>query len=193
MQMGVMQVMEAMEAMKVMKVMKVEGGIDRAKLTRRSVAFLARITSITVITFITATATAADKPFAAPQVAEHVPDTGAGGLAQVTLSLLVVLAAVFAAAWVVRRLRGFGGASSRAIQIIADAPLGTKERAVLIQVGGQQLLVGVAPGQINLLHVLAQNVGDAPPATGDGQQGLAVSVGQARPDFKAILKRSLGL
>jgi flagellar protein FliO/FliZ len=154
---------------------------------------LVGVTVVTLVTLVTATASAADKPFAAPQVAEHVPDTGAGGLAQVTLSLLLVLAAVFAAAWVVRRLRGFGSASSRAIQIIADAPLGTKERAVLIQVGGQQLLVGVAPGQINLLHVLAQNVGEGAPATGESQQGLVPPAAPARPDFKAILKRSLGL
>jgi flagellar protein FliO/FliZ len=110
------------------------------------------------------------------------------------LSLLLVLAAVFAAAWVTRRLRGFGNPSSRAIQIIADAPLGTKERAVLIQVGGQQLLVGVAPGHVNLLHVLTENVpngqvGNTPAGPAHG----ADAGSPTRPDFKAILKRSLGL
>jgi flagellar protein FliO/FliZ len=32
--------------------------------------------------------------------------------------------------------------------------LGTRERAVLLQVGDQQLVVGVAPGRVQTLHVL---------------------------------------
>jgi flagellar protein FliO/FliZ len=151
------------------------------------------VTIVTFVTLVTSAAPAAEKPFAAPQVAEHVPATTAGGLAQVTLSLLLVLAAVFAAAWVVRRLRGFGSASSRAIQIIADAPLGTKERAVLIQVGGQQLLVGVAPGQVSLLHVLTQRVGDGQSEVSDSSPAQAPSPTSQALDFKSILKRSLGL
>ena len=67
--------------------------------------------------------------------------------AQVTLSLVLVLAAVFAAAWVVRRLRGFGKFGAGAIEIVADIALGAKERAVLVQVGKQQLLLGVTPGR----------------------------------------------
>ena len=34
--------------------------------------------------------------------------------------------------------------------------LGGKERIVLVQVGEQQLLVGVAPGSLRTLHVLDQ-------------------------------------
>ena len=133
-----------------------------------------------------ATAAAAEKAFAAPHVADHVPASNAGSLAQVTLSLLVVLAAVFAAAWVVRRLRGVGKFGSNVIEIIADTSLGTKERAVLIQIGNQQLLLGVTPGQVTTLHVLPEPVTTqrTPALTGDAA---------ARPDFKAILKRSLGL
>lgn len=132
---------------------------------------------------------AAEKPFAAPQVAQPAPVATAGSLAQVTLSLLLVLAAVFAAAWVVRRLRGFGKFGTNAIQIIADAPLGTKERAVLIQVGSQQLLLGVAPGRVSTLHVLTERVGDGQQAIGE----QAAPDSPVRPDFKAIFKRSLGL
>ncbi|MGH8176240.1 MAG: flagellar biosynthetic protein FliO [Steroidobacter sp.] len=131
------------------------------------------------------------KPFAAPQAADPVAATGAGSLAQVTLSLVLVLAAVFAAAWAVRRLRGFGKFGASAIEIVADVALGAKERAVLVQVGKQQLLLGVTANQVNTLHVLTENVVieqrsfTNPSAPGGG--------GDARPDFKAILKRSLGL
>lgn len=141
------------------------------------------------------TLAAEGKPFAAPRIAEHVPVSTAGSLVQVTLSLLLVLAAVFAAGWVVRKLRGFGKFQSDAITIIADLPLGTKERAVLVQVGNQQLLLGVAPGRVNTLHVLAEPVGKDQISLGQvTPEGEAQAREFAnRPDFKAILKRSLGL
>lgn len=109
---------------------------------------------------------------------------------QVTLSLLLVLAVVFAAAWLMRRLRGFGNAGQGAIEIIADVPLSTKERAVLVQVGKQQLLLGVAPGRVNTLHVLSEPVVvDSGRRTTDTELTPAAT----RPDFRAILRRSLGV
>jgi len=147
-----------------------------------------------LLAVLTSVAHAAEQPFAAPETAKAVSAGPAAGLAQVTLSLMLVLAAVFAAAWVVRRLRNFGRPGAGAINIIADVALGTKERAVLIQVGAQQLLLGVAPGQVNTLHVLAE-----PVRTNDAQRGgggdeiSPSSPSSPRPDFKSILKRSLGL
>jgi flagellar protein FliO/FliZ len=138
-------------------------------------------------------ALAAEQPFAAPESVTGAP-SAAGGLAQVTLSLMLVLAAVFAAAWVVRRLRNFGRPGAGAINIIADVALGTKERAVLIQVGAQQLLIGVAPGRVNTLHVLAEPVRIDDAQRGGGGDELSPSSSPSpRPDFKSILKRSLGL
>jgi flagellar protein FliO/FliZ len=141
-----------------------------------------------------AIAQAADKPFAAPQV-NHAPVSPTSGLAQVTFSLLLVLAVIFAAAWAVKRLRGGSYRGANALHVVADLSLGPKERAVLIQVGQQQLLVGVAPGQVTTLHVLAENVTTNTPAT---QSVESASNEQATPPapadaFKAILKRSLGL
>ena len=136
---------------------------------------------------------AAEQPFAAPEAVTGAP-SAAGGLAQVTLSLMLVLAAVFAAAWVVRRLRNFGRPGAGAINIIADVALGTKERAVLIQVGAQQLLLGVAPGRVNTLHVLPEPVRMNDAQRGGGGDELSPSSSPSpRPDFKSILKRSLGL
>lgn len=130
---------------------------------------------------------AAAERFAAPQTAEPAATSPASGLLQVTLSLAVVLAVVFAAAWLVRRLRGFGRLAPGTVEVLADVPVGQKERAVLVQVGKQQLLLGVAPGQVRTLHVLPENVEvkrELPSPAGTPAQ---------TPDFKAILKRSLGL
>jgi flagellar protein FliO/FliZ len=143
---------------------------------------------------LAAVAYAAEQPFAAPETAKAVSTSAAGSLAQVTLSLILVLGAVFASAWLVRRLRNFGRPGAGAIRIVADVALGTKERAVLIQVGAQQLLVGVAPGRVNTLHVLAEPVRTNDAQRGGGADELSPSSSPSpRPDFKSILKRSLGL
>jgi flagellar protein FliO/FliZ len=139
---------------------------------------------------LAAPAVFAAEKFAAPKPNETAAAVGAGGLAQVTLSLLLVLAAVFAAAWVVRRLRGFGKFGNGALQVVTEIAVGTKERVVLIQVGSQQLLIGVAPGRVSTLHVLSEPVSTAT------NTGTVVSTNGSIPpshDFKAILKRSLGL
>lgn len=155
----------------------------------RGVALRGFVTSVAVTLFcLAAPMVFAAEKFAAPQPSESATAVGAGGLAQVTLSLLLVLAAVFAAAWAVRRLRGFGKFGDSALQIITEVAVGTKERVVLVQVGKQQLLLGVAPGRVNTLHVLSEPVATQPPAatTPDGMS-------PPNADFKAILKRSLGL
>ncbi|WP_184333304.1 flagellar biosynthetic protein FliO [Povalibacter uvarum] len=155
-----------------------------ARVGRSVLAFMTVVASATVIA---SAALAADQPFAAPQAVERAAPVGAGSLLQVTFSLLLVLGAVFAAAWLVRRLRGLGGPGTEAIRVVAATALGAKERAVLVQVGKQQLLLGVTPGQVSLLHTLNESIDvNAPRGNDAGDAAL-------KPEFKAILKRSLGL
>lgn len=161
---------------------------------KRVVACIAYVTSLV---FVAGSAWSAE-PFAAPRAAEPVTTSPAAGLVQVTFSLLLVLAAVFAAAWVVRRLKGFGRVAPGAIEVIADVALGPKERAVLVQVGKQQLLIGVAPGNVNTLHVLAEPIETASrtPALSQATAQQSTSGATQIPphlQFKTILKRSLGL
>jgi flagellar protein FliO/FliZ len=171
--------------------------ISAASTARRVLPRIAFTFWAAFIAASAALAAEAEKPFAAPQAAERVATPGAGSLVQVTLSLVLVLGAVFAAAWLVRRVKTFGKFSSGPIEILADVSIGAKERAVLVQVGGKQLLLGVAPGRVNTLHVLEQPVApDGLRATGYGQSQLTAdthSGAAQRPDFKSILKRSLGL
>ncbi len=128
------------------------------------------------------------RPFAAPQATE-LPATGAGSFVQVTIALAIVLAAVFAAAWLMQRLRTFGGRGTGAIQVITSIALGAKERAVLVQLGKQQVLLGVAPGRVSTLHVLAE-----PLQSQDSGTDTIPGGGQTEtPNFKALLRKSLGL
>jgi flagellar protein FliO/FliZ len=87
-------------------------------------------------------------------------------LVQVLGSLGVVLALVLALAWLAKRLSRTRTAQTRGLRLIGGISLGAKERIVLVQVGDQQLLVGVAPGCLQTLHVLqqplAENAGKTP-------------------------------
>ncbi len=144
----------------------------------------ARAASTTVSAAASAALAAASsvaRPFAAPDMAAGPSPAGFGGLGEVTLALCVVLIVIFALAWVTKRVRAVAGRAD-ALAVLAEVRIGPKERAVLIRVGAAQLLVGVAPGQVNTLHVLPQpvEVGRAPGAASD------------RPSFRAQLLKSLG-
>jgi flagellar protein FliO/FliZ len=94
---------------------------------------------------------APSRPFAAPSAAETVP-APAAGLAQVTLSLLLVLGAVFVAAWLLRRMRGLQRTrSAEGLTVLAEVAVGQRERVVLLEVAGERVLVGVAPGSVRAL------------------------------------------
>ena len=134
---------------------------------------------------------AAATPFAAP-VQPAVPSP-AGGLLRVTVALLVVLAAVLAAAWLARRMRAVGGGgSSSSLELLAQLPLGTRERAVLVRVGDRQLLLGVAAGNVRTLHVLEPQPVEVNAASRAQSDEHTAAVGAERPSFKSLLLKSLG-
>jgi flagellar protein FliO/FliZ len=72
--------------------------------------------------------------------------------------LALVVGVILAFAWVLRRLGRVPGASSGVVRILGGASLGPRERVVLIEVGRTQLLVGLAPGRVQTLHVLDEPV-----------------------------------
>ncbi len=121
--------------------------------------------------------------FAAP-AASTAPASG-GGLVEVTLALLAIVALIAGLAWLMKRMRGFGMAGHDRIQVLSERALGPKERCVLVRVGATEILIGVASGSVNTLHVFPEGAvtepPSAPPATTPGT-----------PTFKALLMRSLG-
>jgi len=78
----------------------------------------------------------------------------AGNLVQTTLGLLVVLLVIGVAAWAFKRFGNVHAGAQGRMKIIGGISLGTRERAVLLQVGDQQLVIGVSPGRVQTLHVL---------------------------------------
>jgi len=73
---------------------------------------------------------------------------------QLTLGMLLVLGLIVAIAWVLKRSGRFQMAAGGGLRILGGLSMGARERVVLVQVGETQLLVGVAPGRIQTLHVL---------------------------------------
>ena len=79
-------------------------------------------------------------------------------LLKVTGGLLLVIIAIFGSAWAYRRFGNMAQMSNDSLRIIGGVSLSTKERVVLMQVGEEQVLIGVSPGSIQRLHVLNKNI-----------------------------------
>ena len=71
-------------------------------------------------------------------------------------SMAAVLALVCVCAWLLRRWRDRPGAHNGPIEIVSGITLGSKERIVLLQIGDEQVLVGVSPAGMRSLHVVRQ-------------------------------------
>jgi len=133
---------------------------------------------------------AAEAPlFAAPAVG--TAHSSGGSLFEVTLALLAIVALIAGLAWLMKRMRGFGNAGHDRIQVLSERALGPKERCVLVRVGGTDILVGVATGSVNTLHVFPQGaITDAPAES--AAPGNAATAKPGMPTFKDLLMRSLG-
>lgn len=85
------------------------------------------------------------------------PGTGAQ-LLSVTLALVFIVALIFAVSWFIRRFGSGAFVQTGQMKIVAALPLGTRERLMLVDVAGKQLLLGVTATQINCLHEFAEPV-----------------------------------
>lgn len=74
------------------------------------------------------------------------------------LGLVVVLGLIFGCAWLVRRVNGLHGVNTSAMRIVSVMSVGQRERIVLLEVGGQQILVGVTAHNVRTLHVFDEPV-----------------------------------
>ncbi len=79
-------------------------------------------------------------------------------LIQVTLSLIAVLAVIYAVAWLIKRNRGVQGLTGLPMKTLAVLPMGVKEKIVLIEVGGKQILLGMTAHNINALATFDEPV-----------------------------------
>lgn len=96
---------------------------------------------------------------AATAVGQQASNTlGLGAALEMMLWLAVVIGVILLCAWGFRRLNGSVLTTASAIRVRSVISVGNRERIALLEVGDKQILVGLCPGQINTLHVFAENV-----------------------------------
>jgi len=131
-----------------------------------------------VIGVLAAAAPAAAK---ATQVGAHAPS--APGMFGAVFALLMVLGLIVGLGWLLKRMPGSSFRSAEGLKIVANLPLGAKERVVVVEVNGQQLLLGVTAGGINTLHQLPEPL---PPTPAPSLPNL-----RQLPNFAQLLSQKL--
>ena len=100
-----------------------------------------------------------------------------GSLWQLFLALGIVLALVIGSLWVLKKLLAPRGERAGFLRVVAGTSVGTRERVVIVEVGGTWLVLGVAPGRVTALAEVPRQTTATPPAR------PAPSSGQGLPDW----------
>jgi flagellar protein FliO/FliZ len=130
----------------------------------------------------------AAEPVANAATAPAVSSGVAGQLTQLVFGLLLVLGLIFFLAWLLRRVQQAGPAGKgQVIELIGSRALGPRDRLMLVQVGNEQILLGLSPGTITALHVLKEPVqvpSTTEKATPEFAQRLMELMGKDQKDKK---------
>ncbi|MCI3207015.1 flagellar biosynthetic protein FliO [Pandoraea capi] len=122
--------------------------------------------------------------------AAAVPSLGGAGIVQTGFGLVLVLALLFGLAWLAKRFglqRPLGGGN---VRIVGSAAVGQRERVVVVEVAGDWVVLGVAPGQVRSLHVIdADRVADLPAAPAVAHPGAQAN--RAAQAFAQKLRESM--
>ncbi len=103
----------------------------------------------------------------------------AGAIGGTVFALLLVIGLIFGLAWVARRMPGVASQRNAALRVVASLSLGPRERVVVVDVGGTQLLLGVGAGGTRALHALTSPLPvDAPAQAAPFAQLLAQHFGK---------------
>lgn len=98
----------------------------------------------------------------AAEVAEKTPLASSSGFSSLMLQMLVALGFIvmllFAFAWFVKRTGMLQGSLNGQLAVLGSVAVGQREKVVLLQVGQEQLVVGVTATEVSLLHLLADPI-----------------------------------
>lgn len=97
------------------------------------------------------------------------PDLGGSAL-QMVFGLLVVLALLLGALWLLKRISQPRGPVAGLMRVVAGVAVGPRERVVILELGNSWLVLGVAPGQVSTLAEIPRQelpVGTQIPAAGE--------------------------
>jgi len=94
---------------------------------------------------------------------------------RVILGLIVVTGFILLLAWAAKRMGYAGTLNNRNMRVLGNLPLGPREKAILVEVNGQQMLLGVGGGSVSNLFVFDMNkvAGVEPSSVASTQQATA--------------------
>ncbi|MCQ9616001.1 flagellar biosynthetic protein FliO [Paenalcaligenes niemegkensis] len=81
-------------------------------------------------------------------------------IVRISLSLVLIIGLILLSAWLAKRSGLLRQKGAQRIEILSSQSVGPRTNLVLVQVAGQQLLIGVTPQNITTLHHLG--VANAP-------------------------------
>lgn len=123
----------------------------RRKIVNRSFSLLIILLSVLSLSFFYSPEAVSDSLLnEKPEINSSVTVS----ILKVTVGLALVIVAIFSSAWFYRRFGNFSPVANDALKVIGGISLGQKEKIILLQVGEEQLLVGVAPGNIQKIHIM---------------------------------------
>lgn len=94
----------------------------------------------------------------------------ASSVGKMLIGLALVLALLFGALLLIKKLSLPRGPAASSLRVIGAAALGPRERVVMVAAGDKVLVLGVAPGRVNALHTFeAADFPDEPARTDDRQ------------------------
>jgi flagellar protein FliO/FliZ len=105
-------------------------------------------------------------------------------LLQWSAGLLLVLAMIGFLALLLRRMGNFSRLEVGRFQVLAALSVGTRERVVLVQAGDKQLVLGVAPGQVQTLCILEGEEAIRPHPAGPRKGSFASRLADFWPERK---------
>jgi flagellar protein FliO/FliZ len=111
-------------------------------------------------------------------------------LAQMVFVLALVLGLLLALVWVLRRAGLVQGAANGHLKILGAVSVGARERVMLIQVGQEQLVVGVTAAEVSLLHLLAEPIDVTEPSVAPSD--ISINEGFAQRLQQALIRRQKG-
>ena len=113
--------------------------------------------------------------------ANAAPPDVASGLGQAILGLVLVLALIWGAAWVMRRVQPRLGSEGSVVRVVGSQAVGQRERVVVVEIAEQWLVVGVAPGHVTSLATLPKGIVPSAPVVPVTFAGLLARARGQRP------------
>ena len=88
-------------------------------------------------------------------MAQPASPLSVGSVAQLGLSLVAIVALIFAISWALKRFKLAGPRGHGEMAVLDELSVGPRERIVLVRVGESQVLVGIGAGGLVALTPLA--------------------------------------